>query len=132
MSIFMTVYKCICMHEYVYVCMYACMYCVRIYVCACIYVYCVYACLYICMQVCIHVCIHVYVIFKLDFERYGENCPSWEGELSGGNCPGRKMSVPPIDELDRYRWDMTLRDKIIGVLWVFSFRGSFTGSNPSK
>ena len=38
------------------------------------------------MHVCIHVCI--YVIFKLGFERYGGNCPSWEGELSGGNCPG--------------------------------------------
>src|SRR6218665_454247 len=56
--------------------MLACMYCLCIYVCACIYVY-------------MHVCI--YVIFKLGFERYGGNCPSWEGELSGGivrgNCP---------------------------------------------
>src|SRR6218665_2895532 len=113
--------------------MYVCMHVLCAYIRVCMHL-CVYACMYIhvCMHVCIHVCIHVYVIFKLDFERYGENCPSWEGELSGGNCPGRKMSVPPIDELDRYRWDMTLRDKIIGVLWVFSFRGSFTGSNPSK
>ena len=51
---------------------------------------CVYACMYICMHVYIHVCI--YVIFKLGFERYGGNCPSWEGivrgELSGRKCPG--------------------------------------------
>jgi len=72
--------------------MHACMYCMRIYVCACIYVYmhvCI-SCMYICMHVCKHVCI--YVIFKLGFEWYGGNCPSWEGELSGGivrgNCPG--------------------------------------------
>src|SRR6218665_3855708 len=38
------------------------------------------------MYVCIHVCI--YVIFKLGFERYGGNCPSWEGELSGGIVRG--------------------------------------------
>src|SRR6218665_659147 len=42
------------------------------------------------MHVCIHVCI--YVIFKLGFERYGGNCPSWEGncpgELSGGSVRG--------------------------------------------
>src|SRR6218665_3337325 len=65
------------------------------YVCiVCVYV-CVYECMYrayICMHVCIHVCI--YVIFKLGFERYGGNCPSWEGELSGGNCPGGKCPGP--------------------------------------
>ena len=41
--------------------------------------------MYTCMHVCIHVC--MYVIFNLDFERYGGNCPSWEGKLSGGKCP---------------------------------------------
>ena len=46
--------------------------------------------MYICMHVCIHVCrLCMYVIFKLGFEQYGRgNCPSWEGELSGVNCPG--------------------------------------------
>src|SRR6218665_4175492 len=89
--------------------MHACMYCMRIYVCACIYVYmhvCI-SCMYICMHLCKHICI--YVIFKLGFERYGGNCPSWEGELSGGelsrgncpgelsggNCPGGKGPGPP-------------------------------------
>src|SRR6218665_2314934 len=72
MSIYMTVFKCISMHEYMYVCV-----CMHL---------CVYACMYICMHVCIQVCI--YVIFKLGFEWYGGNCVSWEGELSGGNCPG--------------------------------------------
>src|SRR6218665_409684 len=63
------------------ICMYVCMYVLYAYIR-------VYACMYICMHVCIHVCI--YVIFKLGFERYGGNCPSWEGELSGGNFPGGK------------------------------------------
>ena len=75
MSIYMTVYKCICMHEYMYVCMYV---------------------LYAYIRVCMHVCI--YVIFKLGFERYGGNCPSWEGELSGGivrgKCPGKNVRSP--------------------------------------
>ena len=79
--------------------MHACMYCMRIYVCAklCMHL-CVYACMYICTHVCIHVCI--YVIFKLGFERYGGNCPSWEGncpgEVSGGELSRGEMSVPPI------------------------------------
>src|SRR6218665_3650589 len=68
------------MHE----CMYASMYVLYAYIHVCMHI-CVYACMYICMHVCIHVC--DYVIFKLGFERYGGNCPSWEGELSGGNCP---------------------------------------------
>src|SRR6218665_880496 len=72
------------MHAYIYVCMYACMYCMRIYVSACICVY-MHVCI-LCMHVCIHVC--MYVIFKLDFERYRGNCPSWEGELSGGELSG--------------------------------------------
>src|SRR6218665_2327685 len=72
MSIYMTVFKCISMHEYMYVCV-----CMHL---------CVYACMYICMHVCIQVCI--YVIFKLGFEWYGGNCPSWEGELSGGELSG--------------------------------------------
>src|SRR6218665_72386 len=91
MSIYMTVFKCICMHEY----MYTCMYCILIYVvCACIYVY-MHACMYISMHVCIHVCI--YVIFKLGFERYGGivlvgrgNCPGeLSGEFSGGSVQGK-------------------------------------------
>src|SRR6218665_666836 len=94
MSIYMTVSKCICMHEYMYVCLHVCIVCVYTCVhtsmCICMYVY-----MYATMHVCIHVCI--YVIFKLGFERYGGNCPSWEGELSGGivrgNCPG-ELSVP--------------------------------------
>ena len=56
------------------------------------------------MHVCIHACI--YVIFKLGFEWYGGNCPTWEGELSRGNCPRGifrrgncpgEMFVPPHD-----------------------------------
>src|SRR6218665_2638835 len=87
----MTVFKCICMHEYMYVCMHVCIVCVYTCVhasmCICMYVY-------ICMHVCIHVCI--YVIFKLGFERYGGgivlvgrwNCPG--GIVRGsvrGECP---------------------------------------------
>src|SRR6218665_4149773 len=73
MSIYMTVFKCICMHEYMYVC----------------------------MHVCIYVCI--YVIFKLGVKRYDGNCPSWEGncpggivrgKCPGGNCPGGKCPGP--------------------------------------
>src|SRR6218665_666241 len=104
MSIYMTVFKCICMHEYMYVCMHVCIVC--IYTCVnasmCI---CNYACMYICMHVYMHVCI--YVIFKLGFERYGGNCPSWEGELSGWGLSGGgsvrwgivqgEMSGPPND-----------------------------------
>src|SRR6218665_1728830 len=67
----MTVFKCICKHEYMYVCMYVCMYVLSA---------------YIHVRVCMHLC--VYVIFKLGFERYGGNCPSWEGELSGGIVRG--------------------------------------------
>src|SRR6218665_1952444 len=55
MSIYMTVFKCLCMYvlyAYIRVCMHLC----------------VYACMYICMHVCIHVCISV--IFKLGFEQY--------------------------------------------------------------
>src|SRR6218665_1327849 len=90
MSLFMTVFKCICMHEYMYVCKHVCIVYVITYIRVCLHL-CVYAFMYICMHVCIQVCI--YVIFKLGFDRYGGgNCPSWEGELSGGivrgNCPG--------------------------------------------
>ena len=67
------------------VCMYVCMYvlyaCIRV----CMHL-CVFACMYICTHVCIYVC--MYVIFKLGFERNGGNCPSWEGELSGGIVRG--------------------------------------------
>src|SRR6218665_1300250 len=91
MSLFMTVFKCICMHEYMYVCKHVCIVCVYTCVhasmCICIYVY-MYACVHTCMYICIHVCI--YVIFKLGFERCRGNCPSWEGKLSGRNCPGGK------------------------------------------
>src|SRR6218665_3266274 len=73
--------------------MYACMYCMRIYVC-------VHASRCTCMYVYMHVYIHVftYVSLKLGFERYGRGkCPSWEGELSGGELFGgivrRELSV---------------------------------------
>src|SRR6218665_281063 len=61
--------------------MYACMYCMRIYVCACIYVY-MHVCIYVCM------CAYMYV-YNIYFSSYVlsgtvGNCPSWEGELSGG------------------------------------------------
>src|SRR6218665_1625849 len=82
----MTVFKCICMHEYMYVCMHVLYSYIRVRMHLC-----VYACMYICMHVCINVCI--YVIFKLGFEQYRgivlvgrRNCPG--GELSGGKCPG--------------------------------------------
>src|SRR6218665_300167 len=81
--------------------MHACMYVLYAHIRVFVHL-CVYACMYICMHVCTHVCI--YVIFKLGLERYGGNCPSWEGELSGGElsggkCPGElsrgEMSGPP-------------------------------------
>ena len=98
MSIYMTVYKCICMHEYMYV-GYVCMYVLYAYMCAhasmCICMY-IYIYIHVCMHVCIHVCICV--ILKLGFERYRGivqvgrgNCP---GELSGGIVRG-EMSVLP-------------------------------------
>src|SRR6218665_2060722 len=66
-----------------------CMYVLYAYIRVCMHL-CVYACMYICMHVRIHV--YRYIILKLGFEQYGWNCPSWEGELSGGivrwNCPG--------------------------------------------
>ena len=44
-------------------------------------------------------CMHA--IFKLGFELFGRgNCPSWEGDLSGGlivrgvNCPGGNVRSP--------------------------------------
>src|SRR6218665_4176131 len=97
MSLFMTVFKCICMHEFMYVCKHICIVClytcVHVSMCICIYVYIMYAC--------VHTCI--YVIFKLGFERYrggivlvgrgivrGGYCPGEVsgGELSRGKCPG--------------------------------------------
>src|SRR6218665_1370854 len=81
MSIYMTVFKCICMHEYMYVRRHVCIVCVYT---------CVHASMCICMYVYMYACVHTcrYVIFKLGFERYGGivlvgggNC---EGELSGG------------------------------------------------
>src|SRR6218665_1651463 len=114
MSIYMTVYKCICMHEYMYACMqyYACMYCMRIYECACIYVY-MHVCIYVCM--CAYMYVHcIYIIFKLGFERNGGNSPSWEGELSGGivrggklsgegNCPGVKCPGPLLNRIGQFQ-----------------------------
>src|SRR6218665_4140438 len=71
--------------------MYCGMYVLYAYIRVCMHL-CVYACMYICMHVRIHVC--MYAIFKLGFEQYGRgNCPSWEGELSGGIVWG-EMSVP--------------------------------------
>src|SRR6218665_3599124 len=87
------------------ICMYVCMYVLYAYIRVCMNLY-VYACMYICMHVCIHVCI--YVIFKLSFEWYGGNCPSWEGELSGrelsggivrGELPGGKCPFPLVSVL---------------------------------
>src|SRR6218665_4208444 len=74
----MTVYKCICMHEYMYVFMHVCIVCVYM---------CVHASMCICMYVFMYACVQtcMYVIFQFGFERYGRgNCSSWEGELSGG------------------------------------------------
>ena len=69
------------MHEYMHVCMHVC-------------IVCVYTCVHASMCICMYVYMYVCVILKLGFERYGGNCPSWEGELSGGivqggKCPGR-------------------------------------------
>ena len=51
---------------------------------------------------CIHVCI--YEIFKLGFERYGGNCPSWEGnypgELFGGTVRDFVREIPVSHSLD--------------------------------
>src|SRR6218665_623785 len=82
------------------ICMYACMYVLYAYIHVCMHL-CVYACMYICMHVCIQV--YTYVIFKLGFERYGGNCPSWAGivrgklsgeSVRGGNCPGGNVRAP--------------------------------------
>ena len=74
------------MHEYMYVCI------VCIYMCVHASVY-MYVCIYICICAYMYVTVCIYIILKLGFERYRGNCPSWEGEWSGGNCPG-EMSVP--------------------------------------
>ena len=54
MSIYMTVFKCICMHEYMYLCMHVCIVCVYTCVhasmCICMYVY---------MYACVHTCIYM-------------------------------------------------------------------------
>ena len=82
----MSVFKCMCMHEYMYVCMHVCIVfvytCVHASMCICMYVY---------MYACVHTC--MYNIFKLGFERYGGivlvgrgNCPGWN--CPGGKCPG--------------------------------------------
>ena len=103
MSKYMTVYKCICMHEYMCVCMLICIVCVYT---------CVHASMCICMYIGMHVCIYMYVYICMYFSSWvlsgmGEgivlvgrvNCPG--GELSGWwivrgvNCPG-EMSVPPM------------------------------------
>src|SRR6218665_591927 len=77
MSIYITVFKCICMHEYMYVCMHVCI--------VCIYT-CVHASMCICMYVYMYACVHtcMYVIFKLGFERYRGGIVL----VGRGNCPG--------------------------------------------
>ena len=84
MSIYMTVYQCICMHEYMYVCMHV----LYAYICVCMHL-CVDAYMYICMHTC------MYVILKLGFEQYGRgNCPSWEGNCPGGIVQEGKCPFP--------------------------------------
>src|SRR6218665_952102 len=108
MSIYMTVFKCICMHEYMYVCMHVCSVCVYTCVhasmCICMYVY-MYACVYTCMY-------NLYVILKLGFEREGRivlvgrgNCP--------GNCPG-EMSVPRCRRGEFWGERVTVSYKVLG------------------
>ena len=94
MSIYITVFKCVCMHEYMYECMHVCIVCVHTCVhasmCICMYVY---------MYACVHTYIYIYVIFKLGFERYrggivlvGKgNCPE---EVSGGIVQGGNVRAP--------------------------------------
>src|SRR6218665_2221235 len=92
MSIYMTVYQCICMHEYIYVCTHVCIVCVYMFVhasmCRCMYVY-MYACVHTCMYVC---------NFKVGFLSsmgggivlVGREIVRW-GIVRGivrGNCPG--------------------------------------------
>src|SRR6218665_4183300 len=97
MSIYMTVFNCICMHEYMYVCMHVCIVCVYTCVhasmCICMYAY-MYACVHTCMYIC---------NFQLGFERYGGivlvgrgNCPGGivRGKCPGGNCPGGNVRAP--------------------------------------
>jgi len=47
----------------------------------------IFVCVYVCMCAYMYVCI--YLIFKLDFERYGGIV------LVLGNCPGRNIRSPP-------------------------------------
>ena len=102
MSIYMTVYKCICLPEYMYVCMYVCMYlcivcvytCVHAYICICMYVY-----MYACLQLCIHVC--MYAIFKLNFERY--EMGNW---VTGQNGSGQNGT-------DKMVWIKWYADKMV-------------------
>ena len=93
MSIYMTVFKCICMHEYMYVCLHVCIVCVytcvHASICICMYVY-MYACVHTCMYIC---------NFQVGFWAVqGGNCPSWEGELSGGKCPGPFYPCPSLSD----------------------------------
>ena len=107
MSIYITVFKCICMH--------ACMYCMCIYVCACIYVYmhvCIYACMYN-MYACVHTCMYI-CNFQAGFWAVPGgivlvgrgNCPggSVRGNCPGGKCPGPLVGIGrELGEEDDYR-----------------------------
>src|SRR6218665_3151256 len=76
-SIYMTVYKCICMHECMHVYMYTCMHCMHLYVCACIYV---------CMSAYMYVCV--------SFSSWVLSGTEGIVLVGRGNCPG-ETSVPP-------------------------------------
>src|SRR6218665_3912785 len=80
MSIYITVFKCICMHEYMYVRMHVCIVCVYT---------CVHASMCICMYVYIYIYIYIYiyVILKLGFGVRG-------GIVQGGNV--RAPLGPPL------------------------------------
>src|SRR6218665_813331 len=56
MSIYMTVYKCICMHEYMYVGL--CMHVLYAYIRVCIHL-CVYTYMYIYIYACVHTCMYI-------------------------------------------------------------------------
>ena len=72
------------MYAWVYVCMCVCMYVLYADTRVCIHL-CVYACMYI--YACVHTCMYI-CNFQVGLWAVWGDCPSWEKELSGGNCPG--------------------------------------------
>src|SRR6218665_2573679 len=126
MSIYMTVYQCICMHEYIYVCTHVCIVCVYMCVhasmCRCMYVY-----MYACVQTCMYVC-----NFKVGFLSsmgggivlVGREIVRWG--IVRGNCPG-ECPFPVLNSCILYG--------VLYIVWYCVWNscilyGILTPSNP--